>query len=259
MEIYNLVFMAYDLQPGNVLVPLPTPNVDTGNGVERTACVLQDVSSVFDTDGFQLIMEWVEAESGVAYNDSDVSRRAHRVLADHGRAASFLIAEGIEPSNEGRGYICRRLLRRAIYQAKRIGLEGVHRLPAVVIEQMGDAYPILREHAADIERIVRAEEERFSETLARGMKVFDDLAGQEAISAEDAFTLVATYGFPIELAQELAEERGQPVDMDGFRELMEEHREVSRAGGDRATCSSPPSSSAVPRRRSSSATRSSTS
>ena len=232
MEIYNLVFMAYDLQPGNVLVPLPTPNVDTGNGVERTACVLQDVSSVFDTDGFQLIMEWVAKESGVAYNDSDVSRRAHRVLADHGRAASFLIAEGIEPSNEGRGYICRRLLRRAIYQAKRIGLEGVHRLPAVVIEQMGDAYPMLREHAADIERIVRAEEERFSETLARGMKVFDDLAGQEAISAEDAFTLVATYGFPIELAQELAEERGQPLDMDGFRDLMEEHREVSRAGGD---------------------------
>jgi alanyl-tRNA synthetase len=232
MEIYNLVFMAYDLQPGNVLVPLPTPNVDTGNGVERTACVLQDVSSVFDTDGFQLIMQWVAKESGVAYNDSDVSRRAHRVLADHGRAASFLIAEGIEPSNEGRGYICRRLLRRAIYQAKRIGLEGVHRLPAVVIEQMGDAYPILREHAADIERIVRAEEERFSETLARGMKVFDDLAGQDAISAEDAFTLVATYGFPIELAQELAEERGQPLDMDGFRDLMEEHREVSRAGGD---------------------------
>jgi alanyl-tRNA synthetase len=232
MEIYNLVFMAYDLQPGNVLVPLPTSNVDTGNGVERTACVLQDVSSVFDTDGFQLIMQWVAEQSGVAYNDSEISRRAHRVLADHGRAVSFLIAEGIEPSNEGRGSICRRLLRRAIYQASRIGLEGVHRLPAVVIEQMGDAYPILREHAADIERIVRAEEERFSETLARGMAVFDELAGQDAITAEDAFTLVATYGFPIELTQELAEERGQAIDVDGFRDLMLEHREVSRGGGD---------------------------
>jgi alanyl-tRNA synthetase len=235
MEIYNLVFMAYDLRPGNVLVSLPTPNVDTGNGVERTACVLQDVSSVFDTDGFQLIMQWVAEQSGVAYNDSDVSRRAHRVLADHGRAVSFLIAEGIEPSNEGRGYICRRLLRRAIYQAKRIGLEGVHRLPAVVIEQMGDAYPILREHAADIERIVRSEEDRFTETLARGMAVFDELAGQEAITAEDAFALVATYGFPIELAQELAEERGQALDMDGFHDLMEQHREVSRAGGESTT------------------------
>jgi alanyl-tRNA synthetase len=235
MEIYNLVFMAYDLQPGNVLVPLPTPNVDTGNGIERTACVLQDVSSVFDTDGFQLIMQWVERESGVAYNDSEVSQRAHRVLADHGRAVSFLIAEGVEPSNEGRGYICRRLLRRAIYQAKRIGLEGVHRLPAVVVEQMGDAYPALREHAADIERIVRAEEEKFSETLARGMKVFDDLAGKEAITAEDAFTLVATYGFPIELAQELAEERGQAIDIDGFLDLMEQHREISRGGGESST------------------------
>jgi alanyl-tRNA synthetase len=235
MEIYNLVFMAYDLQPGNVLVPLPTPNVDTGNGIERTACVLQDVSSVFDTDGFQLIMQWVERESGVAYNDSEVSQRAHRVLADHGRAVSFLIAEGVEPSNEGRGYICRRLLRRAIYQAKRIGLEGLHRLPAVVVEQMGDAYPALREHAADIERIVRAEEEKFSETLARGMKVFDDLAGKEAITAEDAFTLVATYGFPIELAQELAEERGQAIDIDGFLDLMEQHREISRGGGESST------------------------
>ena len=200
MEIYNLVFMAYDLQPGNILVHLPTPNVDTGNGIERTACVLQGVSSVFDTDGFRVIMDWIERESGVAYNDSEVSQRAHRVLADHGRAVTFLIAEGIEPSNEGRGYICRRLLRRAIYQAKRIGLDDVHRLPAVVVEQMGDAYPMLREHAGQIERIVRAEEEKFSETLARGMKVFDDLAGQEAITADDAFVLVATYGFPIELA-----------------------------------------------------------
>jgi alanyl-tRNA synthetase len=235
MEIYNLVFMEFDLQPGNVLARLPNQNVDTGLGLERTMCVLQSVDSVFDTDGFRLIMDWVARESGVAYNDSDVSQRAHRVLADHGRAVSFLIAEGVEPSNEGRGYICRRLLRRAIYQAKRIGLEGLHRLPAVVIEQMGDAYPHLREHAADIERIVRAEEEKFSETLARGMKVFDELAGKDAISAEDAFALVATYGFPIELAQELAEERGQPIDLDGFRDLMEGHREISRGGGESST------------------------
>ena len=234
MEIYNLVFMQYDLRPGNVLVELPTPNVDTGNGIERTACVLQDVSSVFDTDGFRRIMDWIEAESGVPYQQDDVSRRAHRVLADHGRAASFLIAEGVEPSNEGRGYICRRLLRRAIHQANRIGLEGSHRLSRVVVDQMGDAYPLLREHADDIERIWRGEEERFSETLARGMKVFDDLAGKDAISADDAFLLTATYGFPIELTEELAEERGQAVDVDGFRQLMEEHRVVSRAGGEKS-------------------------
>jgi alanyl-tRNA synthetase len=234
MEIYNLVFMEYDLQPGDVLVPLPSQNVDTGMGIERTAMVLQDVDSVFDTDGFRQIMDWVEAESGVAYRDSDVSLRAHRVLADHGRAASFLIAEGIEPSNEGRGYICRRLLRRAIHQANRIGLTGSHRLARVVARQMGDAYPLLAEHVDTIEAVWRAEEERFSETLARGQKVFDELAGQEAITAEDAFQLAATYGFPIELTEELAEERGQRVDVDGFRALMEDHRVVSRAGGDRS-------------------------
>src|SRR5579884_3470049 len=228
MEIYNLVFMAYDLQPGNVLLPLPTPNVDTGNGIERTACVLQDVGSVFDTDGFRLIMDWVERESGVPYERDDVSRRAHRVLADHGRAATFLIAEGIEPSNEGRGYICRRLLRRAIQQADRIGLEGVHRLPAVVVEQMGGAYPALRE------QVVRNEEDRFRETLARGLKEFEGLAADDAISGDAAFKLATTYGFPIELTQELAEERGQLVDVDRFRTLMEEHREISRAGGDRS-------------------------
>ena len=235
MEIYNLVFMEYDLQPGNVLARLPNQNVDTGLGLERTSCVLQGVESVFDTDGFRLIMDWVEEQSGVAYRDSEVSQRAHRVLADHGRAASFLIAEGVLPSNEGRGYICRRIIRRAVYQASRIGLADVHKLPSAVIEQMGDAYPELREHAETIERVVREEQERFTETLARGMKVFDDLAGKDAITAQDAFTLAATYGFPIELTEELAEERGQPVDVDGFRELMEQHREVSRAGGESTT------------------------
>ena len=229
-EFYNLVFMQYDLRPDGTLVDLPAANVDTGMGVERTSCVLQDVSSNYDTDGFRVIMDWIAQESGVGYRDSEVATKAHREIADHGRAVSFLIAEGIAPSNEGRGYICRRLLRRAIQHANRIGLKNLYRLPAVVIEQMGDAYPELREHAAEIERVVRNEEERFSETLARGLKEFDELAGQEAISADDAFTLAATFGFPIELTVELAEERGQPVDVDGFRELMEQHREVSRGG-----------------------------
>ena len=138
------------------------------------------------------------------------------------------------PSNEGRGYICRRLLRRAIQHAQRIGLDRVYRLPAVVVEQMGDAYPELQEHAGEIERHVRAEEERFRETLARGLKEFDALADKAAIDGEDAFTLATTYGFPIELTVELAEERGQPVDVDRFRILMEEHREISRAGGEKS-------------------------
>ncbi len=233
-EFYNLVFMQYDLQPGNVLVPLPAENVDTGMGVERTACVLQGVGSNYDTDGFRLIMDWIEANAAVPYRESEDSTKAYRVLADHGRAVTFLIADGVTPSNEGRGYICRRLLRRAVQHGQRVGLVGLHRLPGVVIEQLGAAYPELVEHAGEIERVVRLEEERFRETLARGLREFDELAGSGAISGEDAFTLATTYGFPVELTQELAEERGQAVDVDRFRELMEEHREISRAGGDRS-------------------------
>ncbi len=235
MEFYNLVFMEYDLRPGPELVPLPRQNVDTGLGVERGACLLQGVDSVFDSDGFRLIMDWVEAESGVAYGDDPVATKAHRVLADHGRAMSFLIADGVTPSNEGRGYICRRIIRRAVQHGQRIGLEGVYRLGGVVARQMGDAYPELKAHQAEIENVVRLEEERFRETLARGLKEFEELADREAISGEEAFTLAATYGFPVELTQELAEERGQAVDIDGFRELMEGHREISRAGGESTT------------------------
>jgi alanyl-tRNA synthetase len=235
MEFYNLVFMEFDLRPGNELVPLPNQNVDTGLGLERGTCLLQSVDSVFDTDGFRLIMDWVEAESGVAYGESDVATKAHRVLADHGRAMSFLIADGVTPSNEGRGYICRRIIRRAVQHGQRIGLEGVYRLASVVVAQMGDAYPELKEHAGEIERVVQVEEERFRETLARGLKVFEELARKDAITAEDAFTLAATYGFPIELTVELAEERGQAVDVDGFHELMHGHREISRAGGESTT------------------------
>jgi alanyl-tRNA synthetase len=197
MEIYNLVFMEYDLQPGNVLERLPNQNVDTGMGVERTAMVLQDVDSNFDTDGFRVIMDWVERESGVGYRDNEVATRAHRVIADHGRAVSFLIAEGVVPSNEGRGYICRRLLPRAIQHANRIGLDRIYRLPAVVIEQMGEAYAPARAGRRD--RACRA--------AGRGALLGDARARPEGVrrvgrtsprSRLTAFTLVATYGFPIE-------------------------------------------------------------
>jgi alanyl-tRNA synthetase len=232
LEFWNLVFMEFDLGADGTLTPLPKQNIDTGLGLERGAMLLQGVESIFDTDGYQQIMDWVAAESGVRYGDSEQATRAHRVLADHGRAMTFLIAEGITPSNEGREYIVRRLIRRAVQQAQRIGLDRVHRLPAIVVEQMGDAYPELRRRAAEIERIVKDEEDRFIETLDRGMKLFDELAAQEAISGEDAFTLAATYGFPLELTVELAEERGQAVDVDGYRQAMEAHREISRAGGE---------------------------
>ena len=233
LEFWNLVFMEFEQHPDGTLTPLPAQNIDTGLGLERGSAVLQNVMSVYETDGYQRIMEWIARESGVAYRESEAATKAHRVLADHGRGMTFLVADGVTPSNEGRGYVLRRIVRRAVQQAHRIGLHDLYRLPAVVVEQMGEAYPELREHASEIERVVRAEEERFGETLERGMKVFEGLAEREAISGEEAFTLQATYGFPLELTVELAEERGQTVDVDGFAAAMASHREVSRAGGER--------------------------
>ena len=152
-------------------------------------------------------------------------------MADHGRGMTFLVGDGVTPSNEGRGYVLRRIIRRAVQQAQRIGLHDVHRLSGVVVEQMADAYPELPEHADEIGRVLRLEEERFLETLERGLKLFEEIGSDEPISGEQAFTLAATYGFPLELTVELAEERGQAVDVDGYRIEMDRHRDVSRAGG----------------------------
>jgi alanyl-tRNA synthetase len=231
LEFWNLVFMSYELRADGTLTPLAKQNIDTGLGLERGAAILQDVRSVYDTDGYRQIMDWIAAESGVASGDSPAATKAHRVLADHGRGMTFLVADGVTPSNEGRGYVLRRIIRRAVQQAQRIGLRDVHRLPAVVVAQMEHAYPELRDRADEIERVVRAEEERFTATLERGLRLFDELADREAISGEEAFTLAATYGFPVELTVELAEERGQPVDVDGYRAEMNRHREVSRVPG----------------------------
>jgi len=231
LEFWNLVFMEYELHPDGTLTPLPKQNIDTGLGLERGAAILQDVMSVYDTDGYRQIMDWIDAESGVAYGDSAAATKAHRILADHGRGMTFLVGDGVTPSNEGRGYVLRRIIRRAVQQAQRIGLHDVHRISAVVVEQMASAYPELPPKADEIDRVLRLEEERFSETLERGLKLFEELASGEVISGEQAFTLAATYGFPLELTVELAEERGQAVDIDDYHAEMERHREVSRAGG----------------------------
>jgi alanyl-tRNA synthetase len=231
LEFWNLVFMSYELHADGTLTPLPKQNIDTGLGLERGTAILQDVRSVYDTDGYQAIMGWIAAESGVAYGDSPAATKAHRILADHGRGMTFLVGDGVTPSNEGRGYVLRRIIRRAVQQAQRIGLQDVHRLSAVVVEQMSDAYPDLPPQGEEILRVLRLEEERFLETLERGLRLFEELGSESAISGEQAFTLAATYGFPVELTVELAEERGQPVDLDGYAVELERHREVSRAGG----------------------------
>jgi alanyl-tRNA synthetase len=233
LEFWNLVFMSYELHPDGTLTDLPAKNIDTGLGLERTARIVQQVPSVYDTDGYQLIMDWVAAESGVAYGSSPDATKAHRVIADHGRGMTFIVAEGVTPSNEGRGYVLRRILRRAAQHGLRIGMEApfLPDLADVVIEQMGPAYPELVEHREEIRRVLEAEEQRFGETLERGMAIFEEAAAKGEITGEDAFDLATTYGFPIELTQELARERGLGVNDEEYTHLMEEHREVSRQGG----------------------------
>ena len=230
LEFWNLVFMEYELHADRTLTPLPTQNVDTGMGVERLAAIMQSVRSVYETDGYQAIMSWIEAESGVAWDAHEIATKAHRVLADHGRGMTFLVGDGVTPSNEGRGYVLRRIVRRAVQQARKIGLDDLWRLSDVVVAQMAPWYPELAENRDRIRDVLRAEEERFSETLSRGIRLFEEVAAKGDISADDAFTLTATYGFPVELTMELARDRGLAVDEQGFDRLMEEHREISRAG-----------------------------
>jgi alanyl-tRNA synthetase len=234
LEFWNLVFMEFELLADGTLTPLPKQNVDTGMGIERTAAVLQNVMTVYETDGYQAIMRWIADESGVAYGDSPEATKAHRILADHGRGMTFLAADGVTPSNEARGYVMRRIIRRAVQQAGRVGLEPPYlsRLADVVIEQMRSGYPELEEHRSEIHRILSAEEERFGQTLARGMRLFEEVAAKGGdIAGEDAFRLHDTYGFPLELTQELARERGLGVNDEEFTKLMEQQRERSRAAG----------------------------
>jgi len=206
LEFWNLVFMEYEQHPDGTLTPLPKQNIDTGMGLERLAAIVQDVPnrSVYETDGYQAIMDWVAAESGVKFGDSPAATKAHRVLADHGRGMTLLVADGVTPSNEGRGYVLRRIIRRAVQQARTIGLDDLWRISDVVVDQMGAWFPELTENRERIQEVLRAEEERFTETLARGLKLFEEVAASGAISGRDAFDLFATYGFPFELTRELA-------------------------------------------------------
>jgi alanyl-tRNA synthetase len=230
LEFWNLVFMEFELHADGSLTPLPKQNIDTGLGLERGARILQQVDSVYDTDGYQAIMQWIAEQSGVAYGESEQATKAHRILADHGRGMTFLAADGVTPSNEGRGYVMRRVIRRAVQQASRIGLEApfLAGLAGVVAEQMGDAYPEVVAKQDEVAGVLTGEEERFGETLARGLTLFEEAAADGEISGEEAFRLHDTYGFPLELTQELARERGLPVDDDGFRERMEAQRTRSR-------------------------------
>lgn len=228
LEYWNLVFMEFDQDSPGRLSPLPARNIDTGLGLNRLALIQQGAASVFETDQFSGLMALGRELATV-----EPEERALRILADHSRAMTFLIADGIVPSNEERGYILRRVMRRAIQQGRRIGIEGIF-LPSFVeevIEVMGPAYPDLVQQRETILGWVRGEEEGFARTLEQGSVLLDELLDQGELSAQDAFKLHDTFGFPIELTRELAAERGVPFTDDSeFDRLMDEQRARSAAG-----------------------------
>ncbi|MEX1141714.1 MAG: alanine--tRNA ligase [Thermoleophilaceae bacterium] len=238
LEFWNLVFMQYELHDGGALTELPQRNIDTGLGLDRLAAIVQDVPSVYETDHFRPLIEFGEGRSGRSYGNDPATTRALRVLADHGRAAAFLIADGVVPSNEDRGYILRRILRRAIHQGRVLGIEQgfLAGLCDVVVESMGDVYAELRAERESIQRWAAAEEEGFGRTLAQGERLLAELIadarerGVAEIAAADAFKLHDTFGFPFEMTQELLGEQGLSVDANGFERLMEGARAAARAG-----------------------------
>ncbi|HMG17904.1 MAG TPA: alanine--tRNA ligase [Gemmatimonadales bacterium] len=230
LEIWNLVFMQYDLQPDGSRKNLPKPSVDTGAGLERIASVMQNVPSNFDTDVFQPIIAQVGEIVGRPY-DRGPAGAPYRVLADHARAVAFLLADGVYPSNEGRGYVLRRILRRAVRHAWLLGRREPTLAPLTraVSGVMGEVYPELVSKEQHIERVTRAEEERFLETIEGGLSRLEELKGAKAISGADAFKLYDTYGFPIDLTQMIASERRQTVDVEAFDLALGQQRNRSRA------------------------------
>jgi alanyl-tRNA synthetase len=238
LEFWNHVFMTYDLGADGSLTELPMRNIDTGMGLDRMAAILQDVPSVFETDLVRPLIDLAEEMSGHSYGEGGALTRAMRIIADHSRGAAFLIADGVVPSNEDRGYILRRIMRRAIQQGRTLGLESpwLGRFAERAIEVMGGAYPELVAEREGIARWVGDEEESFGRTLERGSELLDRLVAEAGeaetswIDAAAAFKLHDTYGFPYDLTKELLAEQGLSVDDGGFEELMEEQRQRARVG-----------------------------
>jgi alanyl-tRNA synthetase len=237
LEVWNLVFSQFNHNPDGTYTPLPRRNIDTGMGLERIASVVQNVPTNFDTDLFMPIIQATEQISGKKYGVNKETDVAFKVIADHIRTVAFAVGDGALPSNEGRGYVLRRLLRRAVRYAKLISINRpfMYELVSVVGEIMVDFYPEVKEKADFIEKVIRNEEERFHETLHEGLAILAGVIkkekgkGSEIISGEDVFRLYDTYGFPVELTEEYAEEEGMKIDHDGFEAEMELQRERARA------------------------------
>jgi len=236
-EIWNLVFMQYNQDKQKKRTPLPKPNIDTGMGLERVTTVMQGKNSIYQTDIFQPLLKRASELSGKKYGANPEDDRSMRVVAEHGRAIAFLIADGVLPSNEGRGYVLRRLLRRGVLFGRRLGLDKpfLVYIAAATIEQMGKTYPELVKRKDFILDVVRREEERFEETLNIGLQQLEDIMGEREtdrageISGEDVFRLYDTYGFPVEITKEIACERGLGMDLEGFEREMDKQREKARS------------------------------
>ncbi|MCC6832752.1 MAG: alanine--tRNA ligase, partial [Thermoleophilia bacterium] len=236
LEYWNLVFMQYERDADGNLESLPAKNIDTGAGLERIAAIKQDRASVFETDAFWPLIEWAQRATGATYGADPRSDRALRVLADHGRAMTFLASDGVRPSNEGRGYVLRRIVRRAVSEGTQIGMrvEQIVDLASEVADGWGDAYPELNERRAAVADALGAEAEQFARTLQSGRRLLGEVIERSrnagTVSGDDAFRLHDTYGFPLDLTAEAAQDAGLRVDTATFERLMDEQRERSRAG-----------------------------
>src|SRR5690554_6239825 len=230
IEIWNLVFMQYDRQPDGALVPLPQPSVDTGMGLERLAAVLQQVHSNYEIDLFQNLLEAAGRITGI----DDTTNTSLRVIADHIRSCAFLILDGILPSNEGRGYVLRRIIRRAVRHGYQLGVKDVffYRLVAALVSEMGEAYPALATEQRRVEKVLREEEQQFARTLENGMQILEqaisELSGS-VLPGATVFRLYDTYGFPVDLTADVAREQNLTLDMEGFELAMEGQRQQARS------------------------------
>ena len=236
IELWNLVFIQYSRDESGTLHELPAKHVDTGMGLERVAAVLENVDGNYDGSLLRTLISTAEKASGRRYGQDPEADVSFRVLADHGRAVSFLVADGIDPGNDGRGYVLRRVLRRAARHGKALGFDRpfFYEICAAVVDSMGDAYPELSEQRARITDVVRGEEERFAETLDRGLAHLEDAVaalagGAKTLSGDVAFRLYDTYGFPVDMTADILRGRGLELDEDGFRAAMEEQKERGRS------------------------------
>jgi len=232
IEIWNLVFMQFERSADGTMEPLPKPSIDTGMGLERIAAVMQGVHSNYEIDLFQALLKAAATVTGC----DDLENKSLRVIADHIRSCSFLIVDGVLPSNEGRGYVLRRIIRRAIRHGHKLGQNQAffHKLVAALVVEMGDAYPELAKAQAQVEKVLLAEEQQFAKTLDNGMAVLNDALDQlqsEVIPGDVIFTLYDTYGFPVDLTNDIARERGLTLDMAGYEVAMEEQRQRARSAG----------------------------